>query len=135
MPSRSITPSEQIRQRLDHLLKEGMDGQEDLLGELIQRGAPWVVQEALKKETTGRLGRAPYERRAPGQPLRGYRNGYEPTHLHSGEGQITVQMPQVRQWAGEGPYRSRLMAFLDRHSDVLERLAVEMYVRGLSVRD
>jgi putative transposase len=33
------------------------------------------------------------------------------------------------------PYRSRLMEFLDGNSDVLERLVVEMYARGLSTRD
>jgi len=42
-------------------------------------------------------------------------------------------VPQVR----EAPetYRSRLMVFLQGNSDVLERLAVEMYVWGLSTRD
>lgn len=33
------------------------------------------------------------------------------------------------------PYRSKLMEFLDGNSDVLERLVVEMYARGLSTRD
>jgi transposase-like protein len=132
--TRSIPPSEQIRQQLDHLLKEGVGSREDLLGELVQRGAQVVIQEALERETTERLGRAPYERRGPGETLRGYRNGYEPAHLRTAEGEVAIQMPQVQQWAGGGPYRSRLMAFLGRHSDVLERLAVEMYVRGLSVR-
>jgi transposase-like protein len=35
----------------------------------------------------------------------------------------------------EGPYRSRLMEFLDGNSEVLERLVLEMYARGLSTRD
>jgi transposase-like protein len=35
----------------------------------------------------------------------------------------------------EGTYRSGLMQFLNGNSDVLERLVVEMYARGLSTRD
>jgi hypothetical protein len=42
------------------------------------------------------------------EPLKGYRNGYEPGRLRTAEGEITVQLPQVREWAEEGPYRSRL---------------------------
>jgi transposase-like protein len=41
----------------------------------------------------------------------------------------------VRNWAGEGPYRSILVAFLQGDSDVLKRLVAEMYAHGLSVRD
>ena len=46
-----------------------------------------------------------------------------------------MQVPQVRDWVGEGSYRSDLMTFLRGNSDVLNRLATEMYARGLSVRD
>jgi transposase-like protein len=55
--------------------------------------------------------------------------------LHTAEGEIGVQVPQVRDWIGEGAYRSSLMAFLRGNSDVLNCLAAEMYARGLSVRD
>ena len=44
-----------------------------------------------------------------------------------------MSVPQVRD-AGE-PYRSRLMEFLRGNTDVLDRLVVEMYARGLSTRD
>ena len=54
------------------------------------------------------------------EPLRGYRNGYEPGRLRTAEGEIVVQKPQVREWVEERPYRSRLMTFLRGHSDVLE---------------
>jgi len=46
-----------------------------------------------------------------------------------------MQLAQVWEWADKSPYRSRLMGFLRWNSDVLEKLAVEMYARGLSVRD
>jgi putative transposase len=130
-----IPPSEQIRNQLDGLLDEGLAGQESLISTLVQMGAQLVVQELLERETTEQLGRAHYQHRRPGEPLRGHRNGYEPGRLRTGEGDIPVKVPQVRGWVGGGPYRSELMTFLRGNSDVLNRLAVEMYARGLSVRD
>jgi hypothetical protein len=44
-----------------------------------------------------------------------------------------IQAPQVRD--EPETYRSRLMTFLRGNSDVLERLTVEMYAQGLSMRD
>ena len=43
--------------------------------------------------------------------------------------EITVQLPQVREWAKEGPYRSRLMSFLRGNSDVFEKLAVASFLQ------
>jgi transposase-like protein len=130
-----IPPSEQIRKELDDLLENGLAGQKDPIGTLVQLGAQLVVQELLERETTEQLGRAHYQHRKPEEPLRGYRNGYEPGRLRTAEGEIGIQVPQVRDWSGEGPYRSSLMAFLRGNTDVLSRLATEMYARGLSVRD
>jgi putative transposase len=135
MSEQRIPPSEQIRQQIDELLNKGIEAQESPLNPLLRLGAQLVVQEALEQETTERLGRAWYQRRQPGESLRGHRNGYESGRLRTTEGEIRVQVPQVRNWAEEGPYRSRLMDFLRGHSDVLDRLAVEMYARGLSTRD
>ena len=130
-----IPPSEQIRKELDELLNKGIDGLENPIGSLVQLGAQLVVQELLERETTEQLGRAHYQHRKPGEPLRGHRNGYEPGRLRTAEGEIEVQVPQVRDWIEERPYRSSLMTFLRGNSDVLNRLATEMYARGLSVRD
>lgn len=130
-----VAPSGEMRQQINQLLSNGKEGEGDVLSTLVQLGAQLVMQEALEQETTERLGRAHYQRRRPEEPLRGYRNGYEPGRMRTAEGEMVVQMPQVRDWAEEGPYRSQLMTFLRGHSDVLERLAVEMYTRGLSVRD
>ena len=130
-----IPPSEQIRKELDELLNKGIDGLENPIGSLVQLGAQLVVQELLERETTEQLGRAHYQHRKPGEPLRGHRNGYEPGRLRTAEGEIEVQVPQVLDWMEEGPYRSSLMTFLRGNSDVLNRLATEMYARGLSVRD
>jgi len=44
-----------------------------------------------------------------------------------------VRVPQVRD--AEVPFRSTLMGFLEGNSEVLERLVMEMYARGMSTRD
>jgi len=130
-----IAPSAQIRKQLDQLFSEGLEGPGNLLSTLVQLATQLVVQEMLEREATEQLGRAHYQHRQPGEVLRGYRNGYEPGRLRTSEGEIAVQVPQVREWVGEGPYPSRLMGALRGRSDVLEKLAVQMYSRGLSVRD
>jgi putative transposase len=135
MNEQRIPPSEQIRQQIDELLNNGIEAEDSPLSALLHLGAQLVVQEALERETTERLGRSWYQHRRSGEMLRGHRNGYEPGRLQTAEGEVVVQVPQVRDWVEEGAYRSRLMDFLRGHSDVLDRLAVEMYARGLSTRD
>jgi len=46
---------------------------------------------------------------------------------------IPVAVPQVR--ATERPFRPKLLEWLRGHTEVVQRLAVEMYARGLSTRD
>lgn len=128
-----IPPSQKIGKKVDELLRQGLDGEEDVTTAIIRLGVERLVQELLEQEATDYLERGHYQRRQPEQEYRGYRNGYEPRRMRTAEGEVTVQVPQVR----EAPetYRSRLMADLSGRSDVLERLAVEMYARGLSTRD
>jgi len=85
------------------LLNNGIEAQDSPLGALLHLGAQLVVQEALERETAERLGRAWYQHRRPGEALRGHRNGYEPGRLQTAEGEVVVQVPQVRNWAEEGP--------------------------------
>jgi transposase-like protein len=114
-------------------LNQGVDGEADVTNLIFRLGIERVVQEMVEQEVTDYLERDHYQRRRPEQEHRGYRNGYEPGRIRTAEGEIVVQVPQVRD-ASE-TYRSRLMTFLRGNSDVLERLAVEMYARGLSTRD
>ena len=58
---------------------------------------------------------------------------YEDAGIKTAEGEVALRVPQVR--ASQGPYQSKLMAFFEGNSDVLERLVTEMYARGLSTRD
>lgn len=128
-----IPPSERIRQKVEQLMQGDWQGEEDLSTMLLRLGAQRLAQEFLEQEVTDFLGRARYERAGTEEELRGYRNGYRPDRIRSAEGEIGVQVPRVR----ESPesYHSKLMEFLRGNTDVLERLAVEMYARGLSTRD
>ena len=48
-------------------------------------------------------------------------------------GDVEYGAPQVSD--RERPFRSRIRSLLGKRTEELERLAVEMYARGLSVRD
>ena len=128
-----VPPSQKIGKEFEQLMNQGLDGEEDITSMVVRLGIERVVQEMVEEEVTDYLERGHYERRRPEQEHRGYRNGYEPGRIRTAEGEIVVQVPQVRD--APETYRSRLMVFLQGNSDVLERLAVEMYARGLSTRD
>lgn len=114
--------SEELRQRNDV---------PDLTSELFRLGGRKILQELMEAETTERLGREPYERRRDATP--GYRNGYKARKVRTAEGVIEVDVPQVR--GAEEPFSPAIWEALRRRTDVLDRLAVEMYARGLSTRD
>ena len=129
-----VPPSERIGKEIEELLSKGLlEHEGDLTSALVRLGAQRLLQELLEQELTEFLGRGHYERRAHGEELRGYRNGYEPGRVRTAEGEIPVHIPQVRNTRER--FESALLGFLGRHTDVLERLAVEMYARGLSTRD
>jgi putative transposase len=126
-----IAPSDQLREELREFLGhlEGVADGKGALSELVRRAVGLIVQESLEAEQRDFIGRERYER---GEG-RGYRSGYTRGHLKTAEGRVELQRPQVRE--AEVTYRSRLYEFLRGHSDVVERLATEMYARGLSTRD
>lgn len=125
-----IPPSQRLAERAEEL-REQTDAS-DLVNELVRLGARKLVQELLEAEVTDALGRAPYERRAAAATS-GYRNGYKTRHLDTAEGRLEIDLPQVR--ATDTPFHSQLWGGMRRRTEVLERLIVEMYVRGLSTRD
>src|SRR5437867_7532038 len=77
------------------------------------------------------VGRRYYENGAA--PGTGYRNGYRRSRLPTAEGAIEYGVPQVAD--RPEPFVSRVRAGLAGRTAELERLAVEMYARGLSTRD
>jgi len=128
MPDKRIAPSTHLRQALHEFLQHGIEQEESPTSALLGLAARVVLQEALESEQRDALGRERYQRGSEGR----YRNGYRPGHVEGAEGRIKVEVPQVRGIAG---YSSTLMGFLEDHSEVLQRLATEMYARGLSTRD
>ena len=113
-------------------VREELAQGKDLAGSFFCRMGKLMVEQLLNAEVSDALGRDKGERRESGQA--GYRNGYKGRTLRTGEGPIELDVPQVRGLA-EGPYRSAIWQGLGRRSVSLEKLATEMYARGLSTRD
>ena len=125
-----IPASEQTHQRLEALLKDGVaDG--DARSELFKLAVRKIVEEALEAEVSDVLGRGYYASGA--EPGRGYRNGTRRSRLRTAEGAIEYGVPQVADRAD--PFVSRIRAGLAGRTAELERLAVELFARGLSTRD
>src|SRR5271167_5227715 len=112
------------------------------LSELARLGARLIIQRAVEDEFDAWLGRSRYERRPQYQRgLRnfdsGLRNGFRPRRVQTAEGELQVQIPQVREAAE--PFVSRLFprGYTRRllRTEPLKAMVVGAFVRGLSMRD
>jgi hypothetical protein len=90
--STRIAPSAALEAAIEELLAEGL-GDGERLAEIGRLGARLVLQRAMEEEVTAFLGRARYERTAE---ARGSRNGNRPRQVQTAEGELEVQVPQVR---------------------------------------
>src|SRR5579864_6451727 len=97
---------------------------------IMRVGMQRVVQELLEAEQRDFLGVDRYQR---GGTRNGHRNGYEQTHVETGEGRIAMQAPQVR--GSDRPFESTLLGYLKGRTAIVERLVAEMDAHGLSTRD
>lgn len=122
-----VPRSERTRNELKELFSG--KGGADRSG-LVRQAARLIVEEALESEAAQQLGRDYYEH---GASERGYRNGYRTGKVKTAEGVIEFAVPQVSDTAE--PFRSQIRQVIRGRTEELERLAVEMYARGLSVRD
>jgi transposase-like protein len=132
---RTVPPSAEIQAEIDKLLSKRLaDDPQKMLSELARLGARLIIQRAVEDEFDTWLGRARYERR-PEQ--RGLRNGFRPRRVQTGEGELRIEIPQVRQAAD--PFVSKL--FHQWHTkrllrtDPLKALIIGGFVRGMSMRD
>jgi putative transposase len=102
---RTVPPSAEIEARIDGLLAVGVgENPRETLSELAKLGARLIIQRAVEDEFDAWLGRARYERRPDYQRgLRnygeGYRNGYRPRAVQTAEGELEIEIPQVREAA------------------------------------
>jgi putative transposase len=138
---RTVPPSAEIEEQIDRLLAVGVgEHPRESLSELAKLGARLIIQRAVEDEFDAWLGRARYERRPDYQRgLRNYqaglRNGFRPRKLQTLEGELEVEIPQVREAAE--PFVSKLFPCSTRvlRTEPLRAMVIGAFVRGLSMRD
>jgi putative transposase len=138
---RTVPPSAEIEQQIDRLLAVGVgEHPRESLSELAKLGARLIIQRAVEDEFDAWLGRARYERRPDHQRgLRNYgsglRNGFRPRKLQTAEGELEVEIPQVREAAE--PFVSKLFPRGTKllRTEPLKAMVIGAFVRGLSMRD
>jgi putative transposase len=138
---RTVPPSAEIEGQIDQLLAVGVgENPRESLSELARLGARLIIQRAVEDEFDAWLGRARYERRPDHQRgLRNYdsglRNGFRPRRVQTAEGELEVEIPQVREAAET--FASKLFPRTPKllRTEPLKALVVGAFVRGLSMRD
>jgi putative transposase len=131
---RTVPPSAEIDAQIDQLLAVGVgEDPRAALSQLARLGARLIIQRAVEEEFDAWLGRARYERRPDG--AEGMRNGFRARTLQTAEGELSVEIPQVREAAA--PFVSRLFPRGTKLSrtEPLKALVIGAFVRGLSMRD
>ena len=131
---RTVPPSAEIEEQIDRLLAVGVgENPRESLSELAKLGARLIIQRAVEDEFDAWLGRARYERRPDYQ--RGLRNGFRPRKLQTLEGELEVEIPQIREAAE--PFVSKLFPCSTKvlRTEPLRAMVIGAFVRGLSMRD
>src|SRR5436189_1621363 len=131
---RTVPPSAEIETRIDQLLAVGVgENPRETLSELAKLGARLIIQRAVEDEFDAWLGRARYERRPEAPP--GLRNGFRPRRVQTAEGELSVEVPQVR--AAAEPFVSKLFPRGTKllRTEPLRAMVIGAFVRGLSMRD
>jgi putative transposase len=138
---RTVPPSAEIEAQIDQLLAVGVgENPRESLSELARLGARLIIQRAVEDEFDAWLGRARYERRPAHQRgLRHYgdglRNGFRPRRVQTLEGELEIEIPQVREAAE--PFVSKLFPCSTKvlRTEPLRAMVIGAFVRGLSMRD
>jgi putative transposase len=131
---RTVPPSAEIEAQIDQLLAVGVgEDPRAALSQLAKLGARLIIQRAVEEEFDAWLGRARYERRPDVEA--GMRNGFRARTLQTAEGELEVEIPQVREAAA--PFVSRLFPRGTKllRTEPLKALVIGAFVRGLSMRD
>jgi transposase-like protein len=131
---RTVPPSAEIEEQIDRLLGVGVgQNPRESLSELAKLGARLIIQRAVEHEFDAWLGRARYERRPDYQ--RGLRNGFRPRRVQTLEGELRVEIPQIREAAE--PFVSKLFPCSTKvlRTEPLRAMVIGAFVRGLSMRD
>jgi putative transposase len=138
---RTVPPSAEIEGQIEQLLAVGVgENPRESLSELARLGARLIIQRAVEDEFDAWLGRARYERRPEYQRgLRNYesglRNGFRARTVQTAEGELEIEIPQVREAAET--FASKLFPRGTKlvRTEPLKALVIGAFVRGLSMRD
>src|ERR1700727_2015401 len=143
---RTVPPSAELEARIEQMLSVGVgESPRETLSELARLGARLIIQRAVEDEFDAWLGRARYERRPEqqrglrnyerGVSDRGLRNGFRPRRVQTAEGELSVEIPQVREAAET--FASKLFRRTPKllRTEPLKALVIGAFVRGLSMRD
>ena len=103
----------------EQFINQGLEGLPDLIRTL--------VNEAMQIERENFLGAKPYER---SQERQGHANGYKPKTVKTRVGEVTFDIPQIR----EGGFYPRSLEKGMRSERALLLALAEMYVQGVSTR-
>lgn len=116
-----IVNNNKVREVIEQLCEEGFDG---ITGALVT-----LLNEAMKLDRSRHLEAELYERNNNRQ---GYANGYKPKTIKSRLGELTVQVPQVRE--SEKDFYPSCLEKGIRSERALKAALAEMYVQGVSTR-
>jgi putative transposase len=138
---RTVPPSAEIEAQIDRLLAVGVgENPRETLSELARLGARLIIQRAVEEEFDAWLGRARYERRPEYQRgLRnfgsGLRNGFRARTVQTAEGELEVEIPQVREAAETFASSLFPRGIKLVRTEPLKAMVIGAFVRGLSMRD
>jgi transposase-like protein len=138
---RTVPPSAEIEAQIDQLLAVGVgENPRESLSELARLGARLIIQRVVEDEFDVWLGRARYERRPEHQRgLRNYdsglRNGFRPRTVQTAEGELEVEIPQVREAAQTFASSLFPRGIKLVRTEPLKAMVIGAFVRGLSMRD
>jgi putative transposase len=136
---RTVPPSAEIEARIERMLSVGVgENPRESLSELARLGARLIIQRAVEDEFDAWLGRARYERRRDEEKdseEAGLRNGFRPRRVQTAEGELEIEIPQVRQAAET--FASKLFPRTPKllRTEPLKALVIGAFVRGLSMRE
>lgn len=126
-----VAPSVALEREIAELLEQGISDSEHI-ARLGRLGAQLVLQKGIEDEVAEFLQRVRYERTVQ---ARGSRNGNRPRHVMTAEGELEVQIPQLRNTAEKFISRFIPDTRMAIRTRPLEALIIGAYVRGLSDRD
>jgi len=126
-----VAPSEVLEAKIAELLSDGITDSEGL-AKIGRLGAQLVLQKGVEEEVTEFLKRVRYQRT---EQARGSRNGTRRKRVMTAEGELEIQMPQLRNTAVKLVSRVIPDVGMAIRTRPLEVLIIGAYVRGLSDRD